>query len=69
VAYDAVTESILVWAGIFIQALDEMNLAINTRLDLAKVFALTRQTRKALLAFLGFCDRFLRNSITRLFNH
>jgi hypothetical protein len=41
-----------------------MYLAINTRFDLAKIFALPRQTREALPASLGFCARFLRNGIT-----
>ena len=68
-AYDAVTESALVGAGFFIQAIDEMYLTINTRFNLAKIFALPRQAREALLASLGFCDRFLRNGITKLFIH
>jgi hypothetical protein len=68
-AYDAVAESALVGAGFFIQALDEMYLVINTSFDLAKIFALPRQAREALLASLGFFDCFLRNGITRLFIH
>jgi hypothetical protein len=67
--YDAVTERTLVGAGFFIQTLDKMYLAINTRFDLAKIFALPRQTGKALLASLGFCDHFLRNRILRFFIH
>jgi hypothetical protein len=69
VAYDTVTKSPLIGAEFIIQTFKEMYFPVNARLDLAKVFSLAFQTREALLAFMGFSNRFLGNFITRLLIH